>query len=250
VVNMAKMVGTTDMEKTVLLEEVRIFLDAQVKAQPGAQEGLYKLPVALGDKTGTVYFDHRNVADRPKGRVYGFWTGDVRIEAAELRAIPEVRQYREFVAGLLSTLGYPKNQQRFEKQERPAEDAKSAQTSATGRDMSNGAPQQQAPPTTTMQPDAKKGDGSSSGKAQVQPQVQPPVPDVAHQEHYTRLGIQPIEVMLLCLPREQMIGFMKGNIIKYRMRCKDEAKALQYEAWLAEYEQTGKIAQFARGRKR
>ena len=56
-------------------------------------------------------------------------------------------------------------------------------------------------------------------------------------------GLEPIEVMQLIMSREEFIGFLKGNIIKYTMRAghkqgeaaeKDIAKAKRYKQWLME----------------
>ncbi len=74
--------------------------------------------------------------------------------------------------------------------------------------------------------------------------------DVAHQEHYEGLEVQPIEVMLAMFTRDEMLGFLKGNIIKYRLRMgrkpgsDDAAKLRQYRLWLEEYASTGWISQF------
>ena len=50
---------------------------------------------------------------------------------------------------------------------------------------------------------------------------------------------QPIEVMQANMTREELIGFLKGNIIKYACRCgrkddpkKEAAKIKQYADWL------------------
>ena len=57
--------------------------------------------------------------------------------------------------------------------------------------------------------------------------------------HYLSCPIQPIELMQYTLTKEELIGFLKGNIIKYTLRAnhkgspeKDKAKALQYKKWL------------------
>ena len=57
--------------------------------------------------------------------------------------------------------------------------------------------------------------------------------------HYLACPIQPIELMQYTLTKEELIGFLKGNIIKYTLRAnhkgtpeKDKAKALQYKKWL------------------
>ena len=50
------------------------------------------------------------------------------------------------------------------------------------------------------------------------------------------------------MTKEQFKGFLMGNALKYRLRAghKEDAqqdidKALRYEKWLKEYEQTGEI---------
>ena len=57
--------------------------------------------------------------------------------------------------------------------------------------------------------------------------------------HYLACSIQPIELMQYILTHEELLGFLKGNIIKYTLRAnhkgtpeKDKAKALQYKKWL------------------
>nr|DAU40215.1 MAG TPA: nucelotide kinase [Bacteriophage sp.] len=65
-----------------------------------------------------------------------------------------------------------------------------------------------------------------------------------HDAHYANMaGLEPIEVMQLVMSREEFIGFLKGNIIKYTMRAghkqgeaaeKDIAKAKRYKQWLME----------------
>ena len=58
--------------------------------------------------------------------------------------------------------------------------------------------------------------------------------------HYE--GLQPIEVMKRTFTKEQLIGFHKGNILKYVMRydkkdgVKDLVKARDYLNWLIELE--------------
>ncbi len=71
--------------------------------------------------------------------------------------------------------------------------------------------------------------------------------DVSTQSHYTDQGIQPIVLMCKNLNREQFIGFLKGNVLKYILRAdkkngvEDYAKAAVYASWLKEYTSTGKI---------
>ena len=63
--------------------------------------------------------------------------------------------------------------------------------------------------------------------------------------HYNQLGNdQPILKMLRSFTKEEFVGFLKGNSVKYRSRAglkegqsvdKDLNKARQYEKWLDEY---------------
>jgi hypothetical protein len=52
--------------------------------------------------------------------------------------------------------------------------------------------------------------------------------------HYTDMAIQPWDVMKAVLTREEFLGFLKGNIIKYSLRdgkkanSDDAGKALHY----------------------
>jgi len=59
--------------------------------------------------------------------------------------------------------------------------------------------------------------------------------EVNHPEHYTHNGIETIDVIEAKLTREQFIGYLLGNIIKYSTRCnfkgsfdKDIGKASWY----------------------
>ena len=61
----------------------------------------------------------------------------------------------------------------------------------------------------------------------------------ARATHYLACPIQPIDLIQYTLTKEELIGFLKGNIIKYSLRAghkgdpeKDKAKALQYKKWL------------------
>lgn len=63
-------------------------------------------------------------------------------------------------------------------------------------------------------------------------------------------AVEPIELMLNALTREEFIGFLKGNMIKYAFRAgrkagesaeKDRNKFLVYSQWLHNYQQGGKI---------
>ena len=58
--------------------------------------------------------------------------------------------------------------------------------------------------------------------------------------HYKDMGIQPWTVMQAVLTKEEFIGYLKGNIIKYGMRqgkkdgSHDAGKALHYKHKLEE----------------
>ena len=58
--------------------------------------------------------------------------------------------------------------------------------------------------------------------------------------HYKDMAIQPWAVMESVLTREEFIGYLKGNIIKYSMRAgrkvgsDDTGKAIHYRMKLAE----------------
>lgn len=59
--------------------------------------------------------------------------------------------------------------------------------------------------------------------------------------HYKSMPIQPWDVMEVVLTREEFIGFLKGNYIKYAMRAgnkgdplEDANKALHYKQKLEE----------------
>ena len=71
-----------------------------------------------------------------------------------------------------------------------------------------------------------------------------------YNEHYAAMTIQPIEVMQAIMSHEELIGFLKGNIIKYSMRAghkegesaaKDAAKAKHYSKWLSSLYEDGFI---------
>ena len=60
----------------------------------------------------------------------------------------------------------------------------------------------------------------------------------SNQEHYKKAAMQPIEVMQRLFTKEQFLGFLIGNYIKYEMRKnyknsteQDENKARQYAYW-------------------
>jgi len=58
-------------------------------------------------------------------------------------------------------------------------------------------------------------------------------------QHYKEMGVQPWDVMEAVLRREEFIGFLKGNIVKYSMRAgkkdsDDAGKARHYMMKLRE----------------
>lgn len=60
--------------------------------------------------------------------------------------------------------------------------------------------------------------------------------------HYNKLGNeQPILIMLRTFTKEAFLGYLQGNVIKYKQRAglkpgtNDQAKADQYHKWLVEY---------------
>ena len=57
--------------------------------------------------------------------------------------------------------------------------------------------------------------------------------------HYKDCAVEPIKVIKAMLTHEQFLGFLLGNVFKYRMRAGhktegDIEKALQYEDWYKE----------------
>ena len=64
-----------------------------------------------------------------------------------------------------------------------------------------------------------------------------------HDSHYVSAVVEPIQVMQKMFTKEVLSGFLKGNILKYRLRLghKDEVqkelnKIRVYETWLAQLE--------------
>ena len=58
-------------------------------------------------------------------------------------------------------------------------------------------------------------------------------------QHYKEMGVQPWDVMEAILTKEEFVGFLKGNIIKYSMRAgkkdsDDAGKAKHYMMKLKE----------------
>lgn len=75
--------------------------------------------------------------------------------------------------------------------------------------------------------------------------------DVTHPEHYAGMSIEPYEVALAVLSREEMIGALKFQLIKYggragRKGAGDREKFKGYEADLREYMATGTLARYAK----
>lgn len=66
--------------------------------------------------------------------------------------------------------------------------------------------------------------------------------DTMHDKHYRNAVVEPILVMQAFFSREELIGFLKGNILKYRLRMghkgteedmkADYDKLCVYEMWL------------------
>jgi hypothetical protein len=71
--------------------------------------------------------------------------------------------------------------------------------------------------------------------------VEEPTEDIGTSKsspHYNKLAIQPIVVMFDTMTREEFLGYLKGNMIKYAMRAglkdsvdKDKNKYDQYKYW-------------------
>lgn len=41
-------------------------------------------------------------------------------------------------------------------------------------------------------------------------------------DHYKSKKVQPWDAMQSCMSEEEFCGFLRGNVIKYMMRCKDK----------------------------
>ena len=66
---------------------------------------------------------------------------------------------------------------------------------------------------------------------------------VKHDKHYLESVVEPIKVMEKLFTKEELKGFIKGNILKYRLRMghkdyiqKEMDKIRVYEQWLAKLE--------------
>lgn len=64
-----------------------------------------------------------------------------------------------------------------------------------------------------------------------------------HDKHYLEAVVEPIKVMEKLFTKEELKGFIKGNILKYRLRMghkddiqKEMDKSRVYEQWLAKLE--------------
>lgn len=64
-----------------------------------------------------------------------------------------------------------------------------------------------------------------------------------HDKHYSESVVEPIKVMEKLFTKEELKGFIKGNILKYRLRMghkddiqKEMDKIRVYEQWLAKLE--------------
>lgn len=64
-----------------------------------------------------------------------------------------------------------------------------------------------------------------------------------HDKHYLEAVVEPIKVMEKLFTKEELKGFIKGNILKYRLRMghkddiqKEVDKIRAYEQWLAKLE--------------
>lgn len=67
--------------------------------------------------------------------------------------------------------------------------------------------------------------------------------DNKHDKHYLEAVVEPIKVMEKMFTKEELKGFIKGNILKYRLRMghkddiqKEMDKIRVYEQWLAKLE--------------
>lgn len=74
---------------------------------------------------------------------------------------------------------------------------------------------------------------------QVEPYLTSVRLDVSEANKHYQTKVQPIEIMQANMTCEELIGFLKGNIIKYACRCgrkddvsKETAKIKQYAEWL------------------
>ena len=70
-----------------------------------------------------------------------------------------------------------------------------------------------------------------------------------HDKHYLESVVEPIKVMEKLFTKEELKGFIKGNILKYRLRMghkddiqKEMDKIRVYEQWLAKLERGEALA--------
>lgn len=60
---------------------------------------------------------------------------------------------------------------------------------------------------------------------------------VAHPSHYTQGAIECIDALEAALSREEFIGFLRGNVIKYQWRLRHKGRAVEdvkKSIWYAE----------------
>lgn len=68
-----------------------------------------------------------------------------------------------------------------------------------------------------------------------------------NQPQYKNQGIEPIELMRKNFSKEEFVGFLQGNVLKYMLRYKDKngvedlRKAKTYLTWLIEEEQNAEV---------
>jgi len=64
------------------------------------------------------------------------------------------------------------------------------------------------------------------------------VDDVNHPRHYVAGGIETIDILRAKLTKEELVGFLKGNVIKYMTRSgkkEDALKDLKKAQWYLNY---------------
>lgn len=70
-----------------------------------------------------------------------------------------------------------------------------------------------------------------------------------HDKHYRESIVEPILVMQKFFTKEELVGFLKGNVLKYRLRFghkdgetqRDLDKIKVYESWLKQVQAGEKI---------
>ena len=60
---------------------------------------------------------------------------------------------------------------------------------------------------------------------------------VDHPAHYNQGGIEVIEVLKAYMTIDELIGFCKGNVLKYMLRAKHKGRVEDYRkaAWYQDY---------------